>query len=827
MKLPTLILAAALLAFPLGAQTQPATPQPQQPPKPRPGQILERPDAGRITNAPEPAKPTPGQVAGQRVERFDVTGNTSVASDTIRVYLGVNIGEPYDAAAVAKNFLNLWQTGLFDDIRIESSKGDTGIILHVTVKERPRIGSVEYRGNKDLQTSKITEQLDKDKIDLHVGSTIEQTLVKRAAESIKKAYTENGYEGVDVTTLTEDSLQPGEKKVVFNINEGIKATVSAIEFTGNRRFSSRRLRFFMKEVKPNGIVSWIRKKNLYIPSKLDEDLENIKNYYEDYGYYDVSFGEPQILQSGTAKKPRVKIIIPVKEGQVQHFNEVTVTGNTILKSEFILKDWPVKKGEILRRKNMQKRIDDLNDFYRGHGYIYSYINTEYSKAGTNQLDVHISIYEGDQFHLGRLEFGGNTTTKDKVLRREIFIEEGDVMDMEAFKQSIYKLGQLGYFKANDNPDFKVNPDKKTVDVTIKGAEQGKNDVQFGGGYSEGGGAFVQTSFSTRNFLGEGENLGLAFQRGNRQNYFSLSYSDPWFLDTPNSLGASVFDRNTTYPLSVGYQERSKGGSLVYGYRLHRFDSLSFAYGLEHLRQHTETASTPDENGNVPIAVVQDDEFSMSTIGPSYSFDSRDNPYDPTRGGRLSLSMAFSGGPLGGNVHSLKPTLGITKFFKLSRKTSFSFNTDLGYLLTLDKNCSNTYDEQLAQKNNLCVPKSQRFFVGGEYSVRGFKYATLGPLEGSTIGQSVEAGGYKQIVANAEYLIKLNDPLRLVFFGDTGWAYGHNDRIDLSKLRYSAGAELRIFLPVFQFPIRFIYAFNVRPQKGDQFESIQFTIGNTF
>ena len=226
---------------------------------------------------------------------------------------------------------------------------------------------------------------------------------------------------------------------------------------------------------------------------------------------------------------------------------------------------------------------------------------------TNQLDVHISIYEGDQFHLGRLEFGGNTTTKDKVLRREIFIEEGDVMDMEAFKQSIYKLGQLGYFKASDNPDFKVNPDKKTVDVTIKGDEQGKNDVQFGGGYSEGGGAFIQTSFSTRNFLGEGENLGLAFQRGNRQNYFSLSYSDPWFLDTPNSLGASIFDRNTTYPLSVGYQERSKGGSLVYGYRLHRFDSFSFAYGLEHLRQHTETVSTPDENGNVPIAVIQDED----------------------------------------------------------------------------------------------------------------------------------------------------------------------------------------------------------------------------
>jgi outer membrane protein insertion porin family len=826
MKLPTLFLAAALLAAQVDAQTQPAASQQQQPPKPRPGQILEHPNAGRIT-APEPARPAPGQFAGQRVERFDVSGNTSVASDTIRVYLGVNIGDPYDPEAIQRNFLNLWQTGLFDDIRIESDKGDSGVLLKVIVKERPRIGSVEYRGNKDLQTTKITEQLEKDKIDLHMGSTIEQTLVKRAAESIKKAYAENGYEGVEITTTTEDLVQPGEKKIVFNINEGIKATVSSIEFTGNQRFSSRRLRFQMKEVKPNNIVSWIRKKNLYIPSKLDEDLENVKNYYQDYGYYNVSFGEPQILTVRTGKKPRVKIVIPVKEGQVQHFNGVSVSGNTVLKTEGILKDWPIKKGEVLRRKNMQKRIDDLNDFYHGHGYIYSYVNTEYVKAGPNQLDVKIQIYEGDQFRLGRLEFQGNTTTKDKVLRREIFLEEGDVMNMDAFKQSIYKLGQLGYFKATDNPDFKVNPEKKTVDITIKGNEEGKNDIQFGGGYSEGGGAFIQTSFSTRNFLGEGENLGLAFQRGNRQNYFSLSYSDPWFMDTPNSLGVSVFDRNTQYPLSVGFAERSKGASLVYGYRIRRFDSISFAYGIERLKQHTETSANPDENGNVPISVVQDAKFSMSTIGPSYSYDSRDNPFDPTRGGRLSFSLAYAGGPLGGNVHSIKPILGITKFIRLSRRTSISLNTDLGYLIPLDKNCSNSYDEQIQKKTNLCVPKSQRFFVGGEYSVRGFRYATLGPTEGSIVSQAVEAGGYKQIVANAEYLIKLNDPLRLVFFGDTGWAYGHHDKIDLGKLRYSAGAELRIFLPVFQFPIRFIYSVNIKPKPGDKFEALQFTIGNTF
>ena len=215
----------------------------------------------------------------------------------------------------------------------------------------------------------------------------------------------------------------------------------------------------------------------------------------------------------------------------------------------------------------------------------------------NVVDVHIQVFEGDQFRLGRLEFQGNTTTKDKVLRREIFLEEGDIMDMETFKQSLYKLGQLGYFKVTDNPDFKVNQEKKVVDITVKGNEEGKNDIQFGGGYSEGTGFFVQTQFSTRNFLGEGENLGLSFQTGSRLHFFSLSYADPWFLDTPNSLGVSLFNRTTDYPLSFGYQELSKGGSVAYGYRLHRFDSFSMTYGLEHVKSHYELNVAPDVNGD--------------------------------------------------------------------------------------------------------------------------------------------------------------------------------------------------------------------------------------
>ncbi len=829
----TRLLAIALAALIGGTAAAQTNPQ-QQPEKPKPGMIIPRPEAGKITEpvapTPPPARLTPsvpGDLTGQPVQRFEAVGNTTVASDTIRVYLGITPGESYNPDVIQKNFLNLWQTGLFDDIRIEAEKGDSGVIVRAIVKERPRIGSVEYRGNKELNTTKINEALEKDKIDLHVGNTIEQTLVQRAAEAIKRAYSEQGFESVSVDATTENMLEPGEKKIVFNINEGTKASVASVEFVGNEHFSSRRLRRQMKNVQPTNIVSWIRKKNLYIPSKLDEDLENIKNYYMDYGYTNVSFGDPQVVNVRSAKKKqRVKIVIPVKEGTVHTLGAVTVDGDTVFTKDQLIGNFPVKKGDIVRRKPIQNRIDAFADAYRSRGYIYSYINPEYVERDSNVVDVQIHVYEGEQFRLGRLEFQGNTTTKDKVLRREIFLEEGQIMDMETFKQSLYKLGQLGYFKVTDNPDFKVNQEKKSVDITVKGNEEGKNDIQFGGGYSEGTGFFVQTQFSTRNFLGEGENLGLSFQTGNRLHFFSLSYADPWFLDTPNSLGMSLFNRTTNYPLSFGYQELSKGGSIAYGYRLHRFDSLSLVYGLEHVKSHYELNVAPDVNGNVPIADIADFTYSQSSIAPSYSFDSRDNPFDTTRGGRFSLGISYSGGPIGGTIHSVRPTLGMTKFIRLSRRSSVSFNSDLGYMVPLNKNCSNTLDEQQLTSKELCIPKGQRFFVGGEYSVRGFEYGTLGPNE-TFNGQTVIAGGYKQAIFNGEYIFRVNDPLRLVFFADSGFAWGYHQKVRPGDLRYSTGAELRIFLPVFQFPIRFIYAMNPARKTGDRFSSFQFTIGNTY
>src|SRR6185436_570461 len=237
-------------------------------------------------------------------------------------------------------------------------------------------------------------------------------------------------------------------------------------------------------------------------------------------------------------------------------------------------------------------------------------------------------------------------------------------------------------------------------------------------------------------LGEGENFGLSYQRGRRTNFFSISYADPWFMDTPNSLGISLYNQQQTPPRSFGYEVTGKGGTIAYG------------YDKSHYR--TDVNEIPDANGNIPIGISQILDFTTSTIVPSYRYDSRDHPFDPTRGSRISLAVAYAGGPLGGTVEMLKPTVGLTRMFKLSRKTSLSFNAEAGYIKPFRDNCAYSYEELTKDITQLCVQDRDRFIVGGEFSVRGFQYGTLGPYEVFG-GEPRPRGGYKYHVYNFEYI----------------------------------------------------------------------------
>ena len=369
-----------------------------------------------------------------------------------------------------------------------------------------------------------------------------------------------------------------------------------------------------------------------------------------------------------------------------------------------------------------KAIDAI---YRSRGYIYVFMNPENTEKPNHVVDVAVKITEGDQYRLGRIEFTGNKTTRDKVLRRELQVFEGDIMDMETFKKSLFKVTQLGYYKIEEDPDFRVNPEKKTVDVSIKGTDTNRNEVQFGAGYSQLDGLFGQFQFTTRNFLGRGDTLGLQFQRGNRSNFFDISFAEPWFLDQRMSVGGSVFNRTLDYSdVAGGLDQRSKGANLSLGYGLGLFDVVSIFYGFTDQQSTYQVYPPPPPpgGGTVPIAFATY-AGKTSAVTPGYRYDSRNDPFDPTRGMKFGVSLSVAGGPFGGDFSYYKLSANATRYIPFGKKGNFAFNLDLGLLRAYSGEQDPAeigYDSR--------IPLFERYRIGGDRSVRGFKYGSIYPLD---------------------------------------------------------------------------------------------------
>ena len=323
--------------------------------------------------------------------------------------------------------------------------------------------------------------------------------------------------------------------------------------------------------------------------------------------------------------------------------------------------------------------------------------------------------------------------------------------------------------------------------------------------------------------------------------FEMNDSTGRFVRDPATIRDVVTSDGTTpFPAASGGRYRLYAGQgCPWAHRTLIYHALKRLDGIVDVRlvdpfmgREGWCFSTPDQTSSDPVVSARQLHEVYSVFAPTYRYDSRDNPFDTTRGNRATLSLAYSGGPLGGTINQFKPVLNLSHFRRLSRNGSVSANFEGGYILPHnDSDCTHYFAEIDATDDNpgndtLCIPQSERFYVGGYQSVRGFDSYSIGPTERLN-GRDVVVGGYSYSVFNLEYVHKINDPLRLVLFADAGNAYGYKETWDFADLRYSAGVEMRIFLPVFQFPLRFIYAFNPDPQPGDQFDSFSFSIGNTY
>jgi outer membrane protein insertion porin family len=806
-------------------QTKPAQPAPQQP-------ALE---------APKPAEQPKAQPGGQVIEAIAFPGARRVPQDTLRALISTKKGDIYNEEDLHRDFMALWNSGRFDDIRMETEPGTAGgLNVRFVITERRVVRSINYEGNKSLTVSEILDRFKERKVGLSVESQYDPNKVQHAAVVIKEYLSERGRQFATVQPEVRQ-IPPSSLEIVFKINEGPKIKVGKIAIVGNQAFSERDVIRAMKNTHDYGIPYSILFENIfartYDSSKLEEDKERIRDAYQSKGYFMAKvldqktelvntgghgFKLPLIHENNPGKA--MDITVPVEEGRLYRLNKITFVGVKLFRTpETLMRPlFSMGEGDPFSTTKLRKGLDNLRKLYGEFGYIDFVPEPNFDPVpNTDKIDLTLTADEGKQFFVRRIDFSGNVTTRDKVVRREIMLDEGDIFNNRLWELSILRLNQLGYFealKAEESADIKRNTQTSTVDITLKVRERGKNTIGLNGGVSGIAGSFVGLNYATNNFLGLGETLSLSSQLGTRMRSVSAGFTEPYFLDRPLQLGfeahltrfdynqgreASILAGQNLIPLFnalgsnnlLNYIQTGHGFSVSASYPLRRsFSRLGITYGYDISDVKTETTAATSYfdyinfSGIVGPNALQG--IRTSRIVPSFSYNTVNHPITPTGGKSLFISTTFAGSFLGGNVNTIQPVIE-GKYFK---PAPWHKSNILAFHLLAS---------MITGYGGKEIPPFSRTYIGGEQDIRGFQIWGISPIafipseasvnvlnnDGSQrtalvknsygvlvptnvtmnapIYQLAFPGGDTHVVGNFEYRIPIFGPVVLAIFADAG------------------------------------------------------------
>ncbi len=769
---------------------------PQNPPQPSPPPQQQKPPNPfeNVPQAPEkPSQPPsniqeakPAPIGANIIEAVDFRGQHRVPQDTLRALIYTKKGDVYEEEQIHRDFIALWNTGRFDDLRIEKEKGpEGGIILRFVVTERRTVHTIDYTGNKSISKSEILERFKDRKVNLSPESQFDPGKVQRAKNVLQEYEAERGHQYATVTPQIRQ-VPPGGVDITFAIDEGPKVKVGHIIIQGNHAFSARDVIRAMKNLKPIGIPHSILFENLfartYDSTKLDEDSERIRQAYQSKGYFEAKvinhsekiydvYGRGIKIPLFNPKKPgkRVDITMVVSEGDKYFLRNFNFVGMKLFRTPDLIarQVFGMAPGDTFSTEKLQKGLDNLRKLYGDFGYIDFVPSPDPEPVvGKDQIDLTIDVDEGHQFFVRRIDFQGNTSTRDRVIRRELLINEGDLFSNRLWETSILKLNQLGFFdplKPEDAADIKRDTKTNTVDLLLKVHERGKNSIQLNGGVSGISGSFIGFSYATNNFLGLGETLSLNSQIGTILSSVSFGFTEPYLFDKPIQAGFTIFYQRYSYDQGrqasilygqnyipyfnslgvqnlLNYVSNGRGFTTFVSYQLRRSFArvgLSYQYNIQTLTPLTTAATSYfdylDFQGiggpnsvtrtaacsgissaiTAPIACNSLNGIRTSTIIPSFAYNTVNHPIIPTHGLRVNLSAGVSGSILGGNVNTLQPNVDIAYFRRgiwARNVMGFHFN---GRLIT-------GYGGKVA-------PPYSRYYIGGEDDIRGFDLLTISPI----------------------------------------------------------------------------------------------------
>jgi outer membrane protein insertion porin family len=799
------------------------------------------------------------------IDQIRVIGNRRIPRETILARMFTHPGDTYDPISVERDFHSLWNTGYFEDLRIEREDSEKGILLNVFVREKPSIREINYKGLNSVTQSDVLDRFKKEKVPLSVESQYDATKITQAETVIKQLLAEHGHQFATIKTDVK-TIPPASVQVNFNIKEGPVVKVGKIEFVGNRHIGSIELRRSMKNLRPIGIPYSIVFENLfsqtYDSSKLEEDTERVRQAYRDKGYANAAVEDPktQIRDEGglnwftfrPSKGKRIDIQLTIEEGGRYRLGTITFTGNKQIQNLKALRaTFPIKDGDWFSATAIGKGLDNLKKAYGGLGYInfgaVPKLDTDEQKK---TVSMNIDIDEGKQFYVSRIEFQGNTITRDRVIRRELMLDEGSVYNSQLWEYSLLRLNQLEYFdplKVDQDSEAHQDPDAGTVDLLLKVKEKGKNSIGMNGGVSGYSGAFLGVNYQTNNFLGLGETLSVQANLGSISRTFQFGFTQPYIRNRPINLGFQVFNQKQDYNAAKNYQATTGADlnlstaqksltqnynvgsdginfSVSYPLKRHAFQRVGVTYSLTKstITAFSTASSTFFQTiafrsgiqGSNPLAGIIN-----SNLGLSYTYNTVSNPLRPHDGKEYTAFLQIAG--LWGDVRYINPAVAYKRYIPMhyliptpGGRNVLAIRAQLNYIQGISGDVA---------------PPNNRFFNGGEMDLRGFDVRSTTPYgyvptrvnfqltnpDGQCVprdptnpqdNQCIQVplpvygiasiGGDASFTGNAEYRISVVGPFTFAFFDD----FGIDSATNHNQLKQSPEGFASLTAPLYGCPV---------------------------
>ena len=734
----------------------------------------------------------------ENIIRIDIEGSRRIETDLIRINLSAKVGDPLSQETVSNDIKKIYKLGFFDDVSAEVEKTPEGVILIYNVKEKPVVVDLRVKGNKKIKTDEILKV-----IEVKEGRIIELEKVKMSAAAIKKLYLDKGYVAAEVNYDIEPKTE-GTVGVTFDIKEGKKAFIKEVIIVGNKALKTKKIKGVM-QTKPKWFLTFITQRGIYRQEESDRDSERIRALYLDSGYIDVKVSKPEVQYS--EEKEGFVVTYRIEEGNQYQVKEIKVEGDLVASEDELMKLLTLQIGKPFSRAAIADDISRLTTFYGDKGYAFANVDPDFKIDRKNlTVDISFKIEKGKEIYIRNIDIAGNIRTRDKVIRREIPIQEQQLFSSSRIQAIKPRIFRLGYFEENIEVSTDRVPDTEDqLDINVKLKEKPTGFFSIAGGFSSVETFIFAGQIQESNLFGYGRNLSLSAQIGGVTRLFLLNYTDPHFLDSDWTLDVLGFQTDREFQ---DFSRFSFGGSVSLGRRLFRDLTGRITYRLEHV--------DVDDISEDAFVLISETPRLISSVGVGFVWDTRNNVLDPRSGNISRAGVEYAGGPFGGNTDFIRYAASTRFFFPFYLNTVFSVAARYGLI-----DFRNLGNELLV---------SERFFLGGPNDLRGYEFRRVGPRVPTDDGGFVIIGGVQEVFFTAEYIFPLIPQVGFkgVVFFDMGNAFndGQNLSVDPRDLRKDYGFGIRWVSPLG--PLRFEIGFPIGDTlPGEDPYEVQFTVGTLY